>query len=227
MASRLGGKKDKYGQVPTISPEAISYLQNLFQQIGPQGQAGQNYNQANDYYSQMLGGNSQSYQNFAAPHMTQFNEQTIPRLAERFAGMGGGLGGGVLGSSGFGQAVGGAANQFQSNLAGLYAQLQQQAAQHSTNQYNQLGQLGLNTQQFQPTYQQGNTGILGGAASGAASGVGQAAGQAGGEALMALIQQWMNGQKDSNKPQKTSSMGNPNGGGGGPPPGTFGPSFAF
>ena len=99
----------------------------------------------------MLSGSPEAYEKFAAPHLRQFQEQTIPMLAERFAGLGGGLGGGALGSTGFGQAVGGAGAQLQSNLANLYAQLQQQAAQSAFGNYNQLSSLALGLSPFQPT----------------------------------------------------------------------------
>jgi hypothetical protein len=177
------GNKDEFKQLPTQNPEQQQFLKQIFGQLSPQGQVGQNYGQANDYLSKLLGGDRESFERFAAPHRTQFEQQTIPRLAERFSAMGGGLGGGVESSSGFGQAIGGAGAQFESNLAGLYAQLQQQAAQQAMGQYNQLGGRGLGTMSFENAYFPGTPGLFGNAAAGFAQG----AGQSGNAALWAQL----------------------------------------
>jgi hypothetical protein len=182
LGGLFSGNKDKNKQISTLTPEQQGYLQNIFQQLQQDG-AGQNYGQANDYLSKILGGDQQSFEQFAAPYRTQFQEQTIPRLSERFSGLGGGLGGGVGSSSGFGQAIGGAASQFNSNLAGLYAQLQQHAAQQAFGQYNTLAGYGLGTQAFQPAYQPGNLGFGGTALSGIFEGVGKGVGQSAGNSL--------------------------------------------
>ncbi len=161
LSGLFGGKqKDKFRQLTNLSPEQQQF-QNMLLQNLQGGQAGQNYGGANDYISQMLSGSPEAYQRFAQPHITQFNEQVLPGIAERFAGLGGGLGGGATSSSGFGQALGGAATQFQSNLAGLYAQLQQQAANQAFNQYNTMGNLGLGTRGFENLYQPGQLGAGG------------------------------------------------------------------
>ena len=107
--------------------------------------------------------------------MQQFEEQMLPQIAERFAG------GGALSSSGFGQALGGAASGLQSQLAQLFSQLQGQAAQQQYGQYNQLAQTGLNHQQFAYNKQQGSGGflapILGGIGTAMGSPIGAALGQ--------------------------------------------------
>ena len=61
----------------------------------------------------------------------QFETQTLPGIAERFAG------GGALSSSGFGQALGGASADFGAQMAGLQSQRQQSGIQ---------GMMGLNQQ---------------------------------------------------------------------------------
>ena len=183
LDTALFGNKEEFKQLPTINPEQQGFLSQMLQQLMGGGTQ-QNFQGATDYNSQMLSGSPEAYQRFAQPHMTQFQEQTIPRLAERFAGLGGGLGGGAMGSSGFAQALGGAGTQFQSNLAGLYAQLQQQAASQAFNQYNTMAGRGLGTQSFENVYQPGTGGILGGAAAGAAGGAGQGASM---EMMMKLL----------------------------------------
>ena len=176
FGSFMFGNKDKFKQVPTQTNEQQQFLSQLFGQLSGGGGVGQNYGASQDYLRQMMSGSPESYERFAAPHKTQFEQQTIPMLAERFAGMGGGMGGGVMGSSGFGQAMGGAGAQFQSNLAGLYAQLQQQAAQQAMGQYGNMSQLGLGTRGFENAYQPGSTGALGGLFSGIGQGMGSGCG---------------------------------------------------
>jgi hypothetical protein len=198
----LFGDKDKFKQLPTQNADQRNFLSNTFQQLGMNGQVGQNYNSANQYNQQMLSGDPNAYSQWAAPYETQFQEQTLPGLAERFAGLGGGMGGGVMGSSGFGQAIGGAATQFKSNLAGLYAQLQQQAAQNAMGQYNNLASGAMNTQTFQNAYQPGSTGALGGIAQGVGQGFGQGAGLSLGNSFTGLFN---SGQQQGNN---NSSGGN-------------------
>ncbi len=106
--------------------------------------------------------------------MQNFEQQIIPQLSERFAGLGGGMGGGTMGSSGFGQAVGGAGAQLQAQLAQLHAGLRQQASQQAMGQYNQMAGLGLQQSQ---AYQPGTLGFGGSALAGMSQGVGQGYGQ--------------------------------------------------
>lgn len=173
IMSLLFGNKDQTKQMSTQNPEQQQALSQILSQLGLMGGEGGGYQNSQNYYNQFLQGNGQQgFENFAAPFKTQFNEQTLPGIAERFAGMGGGLGGGALTSSGFGQAIGGAGSQFQSNLSNLYAQIQQNAAGQLTNQYNQLSNTGLGARPFENTFQPGSSGLVGGLASGAGKGFG-------------------------------------------------------
>lgn len=178
----FSGNKDKNKQISTQTPEQQQFQKSLLNQT-QNGQVGQNYGQANDYLSQILSGDPEAFERFAAPYRTEFQERTLPGIAERFSGLGGGLGGGASNSSGFGQALGGAATQFNSNLAGLYAQLQQQASQQAFGQHNILAGLGLGTQSFQPAYQPGNLGFGGTSLSGILEGVSKGFGQSAGNSL--------------------------------------------
>lgn len=198
LSGLFSGGKDKVRQIPTQTKEQQEYLKNVLGQL-QQGGIGQNYGQANDYLSQMLSGDPEAYARFAAPHMTQFEQQTVPMLAERFAGMTGPFGK-PTDSSGFGQALSGAGGQLQSNLAGLYAQLQQQAAQQALGQYNYLSGLGLGTQAFQPMYQPGTPGFGPTALSGILEGTGKGFGQAAGNTLSSRFAD-MFGNKNSTNPE--------------------------
>jgi hypothetical protein len=168
----LFGSKDKLTQVPTVTKEQQALHNNILAQA--MGLSSGGYQQAQNYYNSLLEPGNQAYQNFTAPFINQFQEQTLPQIAERFAGAG------ALSSSGFGQALGGAASGFQSQLAQLFALLQSQAAGAQTNQYNQLAQTGLNYQPFAYNRQQGHGGILGPLSIGAANAFGSPFGMAAG-----------------------------------------------
>ena len=168
------GAKDQLRNVPLLTKEQQSTLSQILGQLGQmQGPTGA-YGMAQNRLADLLSGGSDVYNAFAAPYMRQFQEQTIPGLAERFAGFGGR--GGALSSSGFGQGLGAAGAGLQESLASMGAGLQQNALQQALGQYNTLAGLGLGTRAFQPTYQPGTTGLLGGLLSGVGSGFGMGAG---------------------------------------------------
>jgi hypothetical protein len=196
----LNGRPDKFSEVSNQTPEQQQLLAQILAQLGPQSATGQNYEAAQNYLGQLLSRDPSVYDRFAAPYMQQFEQQTIPRLAERFGALGGGMGGGVAGSSGFGQAIGGAASNYQSQLANMFANLQNNAAQQATGQYNNLTSQGLSTQAFQPTYQPGNTGLLGGLASGVAQGAGPVIGKN----MMEQLFSYLNSNKQSGIPTAAS-----------------------
>jgi hypothetical protein len=119
--------KDQPGKLPTMTPQQENLLNRLTQMLGPGGSLGQGYQGALGLQQQLMDPSSEAVQQFAEPYMRQFEQQTVPGLAERFAGMGA-MGGG-LSSSGFGQALGAAGGNLQAQLAALKAGLGQQAAQ--------------------------------------------------------------------------------------------------
>ena len=195
----LFGDQDRMSQVSTQTGGQQQQLSNLLGQLSG-GQTGQNYNSAQDYLSKILSGDKDAYNMFASPYLQNFEQQIVPQLAERFAGLGGGMGGGALGSSGFGQALGGAGAGLQSQLAGLFANLQQNAAGQATNQYNQLSGMGLGTRALENVYQPGSTGALGGALAGLGQGVGSGFGLGLGAKAFGSIFGGNKGQgKDSNR----------------------------
>ncbi len=155
-------------------------------QLQQQGQQG--LTESNQYYQDLLKPGNKAFEQFSQPYLNQFQEQTIPGLEERYAGSG------ALSSSGFGQAIGGAKAGLQSQLASLFASLQQQGAQGLTSNasqqfgqqnqlanqnYNQqalknqqqssLSQLGLNYSPFQYYEKPGKQGQAGNIISGISS----------------------------------------------------------
>ena len=95
---------------------------------------------------QFLDPSSEAYQKFADPYMRQFEQQTVPQLAERFAGAG--AMGGALSSSGFGQALSSAGANLQSELASMKTGLQRQAISDMMQQYQSMLGQGLGAQPF-------------------------------------------------------------------------------
>lgn len=170
----LFGSKDKMSQVSTLDPSQKQALQSILGQLGSMSGGGGAYSGAQNYLSSLLSGDPNAFAQFEAPYRQEFEQQTIPMLAERFAGlspMGGGLS-----SSGFGQALGGAGAQLQAQLAGLHGNLRQGAASQAMGQFNNLANLGLGTRTFENVYQPGSTGLMGGALQGLGSGLGMGLG---------------------------------------------------
>lgn len=145
-ASSLFGGGDKMGKVSTLSKPQQNLLSQMMQMLGPQGQLGQGNQEALGLQRQYMDPSSEAVNQFAQPYMDQFNQQTIPGLAERFAGMGA-MGGG-LNSSGFGQSLSSAGGNLQNMLAQLKAGLGQQAAQSLMGQYGNMSGQALNAQPF-------------------------------------------------------------------------------
>lgn len=162
----LFGKPEQNYQQSTLGQEQQPLYQQL--QAANMGQgAGGSFGQSADYYRDLLSDDSQSFNAFAAPEQRQFNEQTIPGLAEQFAGMGSG----GLSSSGFRNAAVGAGADLSERLGAIRAQLRQQGAQG----LQQLGQQGLGS--FNENINRPETsGLIGGLAEGAGQGLGLAAG---------------------------------------------------
>lgn len=133
-------------KLPTMNPQQKQILQQLMQMLNPQGQVGQGQMQGNQYLQDLMNPNSEAVNQFTQPYMNQFNQQTVPGLAERFAGMG--AQGGGLSSSGFGQALGAAGANLQTNLAALKAGLGQQAAGQLMSQYGNMTGQALGAQPF-------------------------------------------------------------------------------
>jgi hypothetical protein len=153
----LFGKEDKVKKLESLSPEQKQILQQLLGNIqGLGGQGG--YGQAINLLQQYLDPNSEVYGNFEAPYRQEFEQQTIPNIAERFAGAG--AQGGALSSSGFGQALGAAGANLQTNLAQMKSGLQRQSIQDILGQYSTMTGQGLGIQPFAYYNKPGHQGFL-------------------------------------------------------------------
>ena len=123
LSDFLFGEKAKYKKLPTMAPEQ----QQLFSQLlgGLGGEKG-GLSQSLQHILTMLGGGSEAEQALGSEYQRKFQEETIPQLAEKFAGSG------ALSSSGFGQSLGAAGSQLQSNLANIRGDVQKNALEQLT-----------------------------------------------------------------------------------------------
>lgn len=148
-----------YSQVSTLDPQQQQLFSQFAQLLGPLlGQSG-------GYLQDLLSGSPEAFERFEAPYMRQFNEQIVPGIAERFAGVGG------LSSSGFQQTLGQAGAGLSENLASLREGLRSQVPGQIFGNLQSL--LGQQTQAFlpkqMPFWQQLLTGLSGGVGQGLGS----------------------------------------------------------
>lgn len=130
--SFLFGSQSSINQIPTVTPEVASALSQLLQQ----GLSGIQNPQA-------------GFQPIAEQARTQFQQQTVPSIAERFSGLG------AQRSSAFGQQLGAAGAGLEQNLASLGAQYGLQ------NRQGLLQQLQLAMKpQFENAFIPGQSGFL-------------------------------------------------------------------
>lgn len=212
-AEQLSGN-NKGRQSSTYSKAARSGLEDALNQVrGMKGSAditqNQNYQTGQDWLQSMFN-DPEFFNQFEAPMQRQFQEQTIPDLANRFASQGSG---GSLGSTGFRNALGRAGVDLQTNIAAMRGGMQQGAipqlmgyAQQPFQNYQSL--LGMATQPTMNQYQPPSAGLFGGILSGMTSGWAQGAGN-----------KWGQSQAGGSNPgQAPSTMSGYSGGGGGSGP---------
>lgn len=161
------GSPEKHERVSTLAPEQQKLFQQLMSALSAQG-AGGAFGQSADYFRSILEDNPELMQQFFAPEMRKFNEQTIPDLSHQFAGMGSG----ALSSSGFRNAAISAGTDLQERLGAIRAQLKQQAAGGLSN----LGQMGLGNYSQDVMTQGGSPGLVGAVGQGFGQAVGQGLG---------------------------------------------------
>lgn len=137
------GSPSGYDQVPTMNPQQQQFLQQLLSQLqGPLSQGIGNL-------EGILSGRPEAFEAFEAPARKAFEERTVPGIAERFTGIGGQR------SSAFGQQLGQAASDLETNLSAQRAGLQSQALQQL------MALLGQGTQpQFQTSFRPQSPGFL-------------------------------------------------------------------
>ncbi len=133
-----------FEQTSRLGPEQEA-LKNQLISANMKPGAGGSFGTAADYWRGLLGDESEDFNMFARPELRRFHQQTIPDLAEQFAGMGSG----GMSSSGFRNAAVGAGTDLSERLGAIRAQLRQSAAQGLMG----LGQTGLQGF-YENTYQQ-------------------------------------------------------------------------
>lgn len=181
LGETLFGTKGETKQLPTMSPEQMEFFQNFLSQIGGAGAGG--FGESMDYLRNILSGDPEAMRAFEAPHLRQFQEQTVPALTERLTGLG--AGGGR--SSGAAQVLGQAGQSLQEKLASLRSGLQGQAAQQLMGTYLQGAGLGTGARPFGYQYEPGREGLFGALAGGLGQGLGSGFGGGLGTLLAGLI----------------------------------------
>jgi hypothetical protein len=153
--SLFKGNPEVRQNVSTLRPEQERGYQNL--QAASQGRgAGGVFGDVADYYRNNLSDNPADLDAMVAPEMRRFNQQTIPGLAEQFAGMGSG----ALDSSGFRNASINAGTDLAERIASIRAGIRERGAQGLAN----IGQMGLQPYSQNMVTQQGTQGLLPGLA---------------------------------------------------------------
>lgn len=181
----LFGQKGQMMQTPTMTGGQQDFLSQLLSGLSGGNVGGGAMGAGMGNLTQLLSGSPEAFKAFEAPYMRQFQEQTIPGLAERFSK----LGSGSQGSSAFGQQMGQQAAGLSEQLASLRGNLQQNSMQ----QLLGFGQMGLGAKPFENVYRPQSTGFLGAMAPGigAALGGGMMGGM--GSGLSALLKLFKGG----------------------------------
>lgn len=153
----LLGKKEQNYQQSLLSPsqQRLSEQRNRAL-LGPGSEGA--YGTSADYYRDLLNANGQNYNQLAAPHLRQYQEEILPDIAESFAGMGSG----ATSSSGFRNA----SLRAGTDLAERLSMLRQQARMSGAQGLQGLAQQGLGIQ-TENILRPATGGFLEGAAQGA------------------------------------------------------------
>lgn len=104
----LLGRKEKAKQFPIFTPGQQQLQSQLLEGLGGQGGLQQS---GLDFLSSLLSGDPEALSQFQAPALRQFQEEIIPGITERFAGLG------ALNSSGFQQTLAQAGQRLAENLS--------------------------------------------------------------------------------------------------------------
>src|SRR6516165_1895689 len=88
--NQLGlGTEDKFTKLSTGTKEQEALHNSIIAQAMGLQAPGGGYDLARQYNANLLGPNrEQAFQQFSEPYLQQFQEQMLPQIAERFAGMG-------------------------------------------------------------------------------------------------------------------------------------------
>lgn len=153
LGNFLFGSEEKLKKFKQYTPEQENLFGNFIQQLmGGSGGVGGTQDLIKRLQD-MLNPESQYYKDIEEQQLGEFNEETLPRLAEQFAG---GAQGGALSSSGFGQALGGAARGFKRDIQGQKSNMMMQALQQLLGQQQQA----LGAQPFGYRQTQASAGLV-------------------------------------------------------------------
>ncbi len=154
------GKPSEAKQLPLYTDQQQQLISNLLSSLGGPLSSGIGN------LSQLLSGSPEAFKSFEQPALTQFQQELVPQIAEKFAGLGG------LSSSGFQQTLGQAASNLSERLSAQRSGLQSQALQQL------MSLLGQGMQpQFQYAMTPGSSGLFGGASQGIGSFLGRGLGR--------------------------------------------------
>lgn len=161
------GKKAKVKKTPRLTPEAMEYYKQAFQGGGIE----QNplFQQGTDFLQKIMGGDTSA---FEGPLMQQFEQETLPGVAEQFAGLQSGAG------SGLNQALARAAENLGTQLGAQRAGLMMQSLPQALGFAQAPGQekLGLlGVEPYQNYMQEGTPGAFGQFAANIMPGIGRVA----------------------------------------------------
>ena len=195
---------DKGGRENIYSPEQQRLQSYMMQQAQTGITGNRNYQQGSDYLSRLLSNDPEAYAAFEAPYRQQFEQQVIPGIGERYAGMGAGN----QSSSAFRNELAQAGGDYTTGLAALRANLQMQAlpqalsyAQAPMQNLAQLGQINLQRSPYQE--REGSTGIFAPLAGAFAESMMGPIGGSVGSGIGNIISNWFK----SSPSQSSSSLG--------------------
>jgi hypothetical protein len=189
LSEFLFGSKPKTDNINILTPDQQSALQRFFSQGIEKSPL---YGSGSSYIQNLLSGSPEAFSAFEAPLMQQFNQQIVPGIAERFAGMGTGAGAGS--SSALYNSLAQAGRNLSTDIGGLRAGLQMQALPqalgYSQQPFNNLLS-GLNVRAQQTNVSPGRQGffpsLFGGIGAGFAGPFGSLLGGSLGQGLTSLF----------------------------------------
>lgn len=156
----LVGHSPEAKQLSTQTDQQNQFQEMILSMLG--GPTSQGF----DFLQQILSGDEDAFKDFEAPIKRQFEQEVVPGIAERFAGMGTG---GAQNSSAMQQTMGRAGGELSQNLAQLRSGLKMGALQQLQ------GLMGVGQKQaVENVYDPGAYGVVGGLLQGAGEGAGKA-----------------------------------------------------
>jgi len=183
--SDMGGKDAERGS--TYNKGQLGLIDQAVQSLrggAPNIEQNQNYQTGSNWLQSMFN-DPQFFNQFEAPLQRQFQEQTVPDLANRFASMGSG---GALGSTGFRNQLAREGSNLQTNIAALRGGMQQNAVPqllgYSQQPFsNYMSMLNQSLTPTQNSYQPPTPGLFGNIFSSLSGGLAQGLGNKWGQGM--------------------------------------------